>query len=101
MFLGNSLLSILAANDFESQRSTHELQRPQRDLHQLRWPDTDATKFHVAHGEMIRILRKNEFEVLDLIELYAPEGASTSFTFLDAEWAAKWPHEEIWVARKQ
>lgn len=101
VFLGNSLLSILAANDFETQAATHELQRPQRDIHQLRWPDTDATEFHVSHGEMIRILRTNNFEVLDLIELYAPEGASTKYTFLDAAWAAKWPHEEIWVARKR
>lgn len=100
VFLGNSLLSILAANDFESVSATSELQRPQRDLHHLRWPDTDASEFHVSHGEMIRILRSNDFEVLDLIELYAPDGASTNFTFLDAQWAAKWPHEEIWVARK-
>ncbi len=101
VFLGNSVLSILAANDFESEPSTNQLRRPQRDLHQLRWPDTDASEFHVSHGDMIRILRTNGFEVLDLIELYAPPGASTKETFLEAAWASQWPHEEIWVARKR
>lgn len=100
VFLANSLLSILAANDFEGEAATSELLRPQRDLHHLRWPDTDASEFHVSHGDMIRILRTNGFEVLELIELYAPPGATTNYTFLDAEWASKWPHEEIWVARK-
>ena len=100
VFLGNSVLSILAFNDFESQSATNELRRPQRDLHKLRWPDTDATEFHLSHGDMIRMLRKNSFEILDLIELYAPAGASSSHTYLDAEWASQWPHEEIWVARK-
>ncbi len=100
VFLGNSVLSVLAANDFEGQTATNELLRPQRDLHHLHWPDTDASEFHVSHGDMIRILRRSGFEVLDLIELYAPPGATTNYTFLDAEWASKWPHEEIWVARK-
>lgn len=100
VFLANSLLSILTANDFEGESATNRLLRPQRGLHHLHWPDTDASEFHVSHGEMIRILRLNGFEVLDLIELYAPPGATTSYAFLDAEWASKWPHEEIWVALK-
>lgn len=101
VFLGNSVLAVLAANDFEGETATNELLRPQRGLHHLEWPDTDASEFHVSHGDMIKILRRNGFEVLDLIELYAPPGASTTYTFLDAEWASKWPHEEVWVARKQ
>lgn len=101
VFLGNSLLSVLAANDFEGEPATNELLRPQRGLHHLHWPDTDASEFHVSHGDMIRILRSNGFEVLDLIELYAPEGATTRYTFLDAEWASKWPHEEVWIAARK
>lgn len=100
-FLGNSLLSILAANDFEDETATNELQRPQRGLHHVRWPDTDSSEFHVSHGEMIRILRHNDFEILDLVELYAPEGATTSYTFVSPEWSTAWPCEEIWIARKR
>lgn len=99
-FLGNSLLSILAVNDFEHETATNELQRPQQGLHHLRWPDSDASEYHVSHGDMIKILRGNRFEVLDLVELYAPEGATTSYTFVSPEWSRAWPAEEIWIARK-
>ena len=99
-FLGNSVLSVLACNDFEHETATNELQRPQRGLHHLRWPDTDSSEYHVSHGDMIKILRANGFEVLDLVELYAPEGATTSYTFVSPEWSRAWPAEEIWIARK-
>jgi hypothetical protein len=40
--------------------------------------------------------------VLDLVELYAPDAAvDAAFYHSDAEWAKKWPWEEIWKARKR
>ena len=100
VFLGNSTLFTLAVNDFEDEMITPELQRPQRGLHHVRWPDTDSSEFHISHGDMIRLLRRCGFEILDLVELYADPEASTTYPFLDAVWASKWPHEEVWVARK-
>ncbi len=35
-----------------------------------------------------------------LVELQAPEGASTSYGYVNADWARRWPSEEVWVARK-
>ena len=42
------------------------------------------------------------FEVLDLVELYAPDDAvdHAYYDAFSAEWARKWPAEEIWVAKK-
>ena len=58
--------------------------------------------YHLAHGEMIRLLRKNGFEILALHERLAP-GSTEDHTYYDyvpAEWARRWPAEEIWVARR-
>ena len=38
-------------------------------------PTTPAVDFHLGYGDWIRLLRANGFEVEDLIELQAPEGA--------------------------
>ena len=51
---------------------------------------------------MIRILRANGFEVEALHERLAPEATVDHdyYEFMPAEWARRWPAEEIWVARK-
>ena len=55
----------------------------------------------MGHGDWVKVLRGNGFEILDLAELYASEdtGQHAYYAF-DPEWARKWPWEEIWRARK-
>ena len=64
-------------------------------------PGETGTEFHLAHGDWIRLLRATGFEVEDLIELQAPADAMTHgyYDFVSAEWARRWPAEEMWVAR--
>jgi hypothetical protein len=68
----------------------------------ITWPDEPGVEFHLPHGEWIRLLRGNGFEVLDLIEIQAPPEAATHprYDYVTAEWARQWPAEELWVARK-
>jgi hypothetical protein len=82
---------------------TESLQRPQRELRKIRWPDTGETEFHAPAGELIEILGAAGFVVERLVELYAPDDATTHeyYKYMSAEWAKKWPAEEIWVARKR
>jgi hypothetical protein len=77
--------------------------RAQSGLYKVEWPDTGETEFHLPHGELIDVLRDNGLAVERLIELYAPEDAVTHpyYDSVTAEWARKWPAEEIWVARKR
>jgi hypothetical protein len=73
-------------------------------MHRFEWPEEDqSVEFHIAHGEMIKLLRDCGFEVEALIEIQAPEGAQPHrFAGLPSpEWAHKWPSEEIWKARKK
>jgi hypothetical protein len=83
--------------------ATERLQRPQRDLNRIEWPDTGEVEFHLPHGALIAVLRESGFEIERLVELYAPDDAETHefYEYVTAEWARKWPPEEIWVARKR
>ena len=99
LFLRNSTISMLCA----ALDGWHEtLQRPQRGLHRLDWEDDDTTEFQLGHGDLFKLLRESGFDVLDLVELYAPDEAEDAAYYLsNAEWAKKWPWEEIWKARKR
>jgi SAM-dependent methyltransferase len=99
VFLTNSFVSYLCAIDEGGTSET--LQRPQRGAYRMQWPGEEGIEYHLAHSDWIDLLRANGFEVERLIELYAPEGsrAHDYYDYVTPEWASKWPHEEIWVAR--
>lgn len=100
-FLRNSTLSILCAPD--EGKPTAELVRPQRGLGRLEWPGELGVEWQLPHGELFRLLRETGFDVIDLVELYAPDDAVDHeyYDTFSADWSRKWPAEEIWVARKR
>jgi SAM-dependent methyltransferase len=101
VFLRNSTLLMLCAPDEEGP-AEERLLRPQRGLHRLDWPDDEGVEFHLGHGEWIALLQASGFEVEALWELYAaPEVEDHAYYPFSAEWASKWPAEEIWKARKR
>ena len=100
-FLCNSTLSILCAPD--EGVVEERLVRSHADLGRIEWPGEDeGVNYHLPHGEMIRVLRKNGFEVEALHERLAPASAEghVYYDFVSAAWARRWPAEEVWVARK-
>jgi hypothetical protein len=100
VFLTNSVLAILCSPDDPDAPVGERLQQPQPGIYQMEWPGDPAVEFHLAHSEWIRLLHAAGFEVLDLVELYAPANAEGLNFFVDAEWAKRWPAEEVWKARK-
>jgi SAM-dependent methyltransferase len=99
VFLRNSTLAVLCAT--EEGGPVESLQRPQRGLYRLEWaaPEPEI-EFQMGHGDWVRLLRANGFEIEALVELYAKEDAvDHSYYSSNAEWAKKWPSEEIWRAR--
>ena len=74
--------------------------RPQAGLHRVEYTDDEGVEFHLPHGDLLRLLRASGFEVLDLVELYAPVGAADQ-QYIAVDWATRWPMEEIWRARKR
>ncbi len=100
IFLVNGTLSMLTAPDEADAPSGDRLLRPYFGMHRFEWSDTVAVEFHLGYGDRIRLLRANGFEIEDLIEIQAPEGATTRSPYMTPEWARRWPSEEIWKARK-
>jgi SAM-dependent methyltransferase len=101
VFLRNSTLVVLCMR--MEGGAGEQLERPQRGLCRIHWEDTDEVEFQLPHGELISLLHDSGFELERLVELYAPEGAETHgyYDLVTAEWASKWPAEEIWAARKR
>jgi SAM-dependent methyltransferase len=100
VFLRNSMVSMLC---MALDGVTESLQRPQRELRKITWPDTGETNFQAPTGELIDILGAAGFALERLVELYAPDDATTHeyYQYVSAEWGRKWPVEEIWAARKR
>lgn len=74
------------------------LLRAQRDVRRVRAPGQGA--FHPGHGEWIQVLRASGFSVDALHELYAPPDAEPHpyYQPATADWARRWPVEDLWVA---
>jgi SAM-dependent methyltransferase len=53
-----------------------------------------------SHGEWIRSFVAHGFVVDDLVELVAPEDATTTYDFAPHSWARRWPAEEIWCVTR-
>lgn len=101
VFLRNTTLAMLCMPDTGPVSTT--LQRPQRGMNRLEWTDDDpGVEFHPGTGDLFRMLRRAGLDVLDIVEVYAPDGAQDHprYSYVPAEWARRWPSEEIWRARK-
>ena len=102
VFLRNSTLALLCMP--ESGKVQERLQRPQRAMHRLQWNGDDpGVEFHLGHGELVRLLRRTGFEILDLVEIFASANAIDHeyYSYVPADWARNWPSEELWRARKR
>jgi SAM-dependent methyltransferase len=101
VFLCNSVLCMLCSP--EGGKVADRLVRPQFGMHRFEWTDDDGVEFHLGHGDMLRLLRETGFDVEGLWEIQGSESAEdhSYYDFVSAEWARKWPAEEIWKARKR
>jgi SAM-dependent methyltransferase len=99
VFLTNSVLATLCVPEAEGS-AQDRLQRAQHGLHRVQWPG-GGVEFHPGHGDWIRILRTSGFVVESLQELYAPADATNHgyYDIASAEWARRWPVEDLWSAR--
>ena len=111
IFLTNHVVFMLAASDGEGP-AEERLNRPYFHDRRYTWPDDESVEFHLTHGEWIRLLRDNGFEIERLVELQAPEvprsggggalpGEEVPFGMATRDWARRWPTEEAWIALKR
>jgi SAM-dependent methyltransferase len=100
IFLRNGVLFSLCAPDSEDPAGDRLL-RPYFGLHRLEWTDDGSVNWSLGIGPLIRLFLAQGFEIVDCVELQAREGATTSFPYVTADWASRWPSEEIWRVRKR
>lgn len=98
VFLRGGTLQLLCSPD--EGRTSERLVRDYRTIARIEWADDGSVEFHPGFGDLVRTLRRHGFEVEDLLELFAPDGATTRYEWASPEWARRWPTEEIWKARK-
>jgi SAM-dependent methyltransferase len=101
IFLVNGTILVLCVPDEDDQPADLLLKRDYFGMHRFEWPDGESVEFHLGYGDWIRLLRRNGFEIEDLIELRPPAEATTRYPFITSEWARRWPSEQIWKARKR
>ncbi len=69
-------------------------------LHRLE--DAESVNFQLPYGEWLRLFRRHDLEVEDLVEPRPAAGAtSTYWDASEVEWARRWPSECIWKARRR
>jgi SAM-dependent methyltransferase len=100
VFLVNAPLLMLCMAELEEEPAEERLRRPYFGMHRFEWPDDDSVEFHLAHGDLISLLRRSGFEIEELREIQPPADARTRYEFVALDWARKWPSEEVWKARK-
>jgi SAM-dependent methyltransferase len=100
VFLTNSVLTALCVPDGGGNASDH-LQRSPLDVARVAWPG-GGIEHHPSHGAWIAILRRAGFVVDALHELHAPSTGDGPeyYEIATAEWAARWPVEDLWVAHR-
>lgn len=101
IFFFGSFLLTLCEPEADDQAAESCLLRPAFGIYRMQWPGDWGVEFHLSHGDWIRLLRRNGFEVEDLVEVQAPEGATTRYPFVTSQWAHQWPSEELWKARRR
>jgi ubiquinone/menaquinone biosynthesis C-methylase UbiE len=104
LFMRNSTLQVLCSPD--EGKVAENLVRPQKGMRRFDWTDEavgPSTDFHISASELFQLLRKTGFDLVDFRELYAPDDAVDHpwYSYVPAEWAKRWPAEEIWRARKR
>ena len=100
-FLTNGALLMLCVPDEDHVAAGDRLLRDYHGMHRFAWPDEPGIEFHLGHGDWVRLFRANGLAVENLIEVRAPAGATTRHDFVTADWAARWPSEEVWTVRKE
>jgi SAM-dependent methyltransferase len=104
VFLTNGTLWILTVPETDDEGPAGDrLLRPYFGMHRFDWPGESGVEFHLGYGDWIRLLRASGFEVLDLIEVRAPEDRTelSGDGLVDPDWARRYPAEQIWRARRQ
>ena len=103
VFLGNTPLAMLCMPP-SGGPCEPTLHRGYFELRRLDWTraevDPGGIEFNLPISSWIRLFKETGFEVLDYLELQAPEDSEDRFG-VPASWARRWPAEHVWKLRRR
>jgi SAM-dependent methyltransferase len=104
VFLGSSPLAMICT-PMNGASCEPQLHRDYFDIHTFDWRkveiDPGGMEFNLMISDWLRLFRDTGFDVLDYIELRAPDSATGLRFSIPAEWARRWPSEQVWKLRKR
>jgi SAM-dependent methyltransferase len=101
VFLTTTPIFQLCAAEEDGVAAGDRLIRPYFGMRRFEWPGDPGVEFNLTYGDWIRTLGESGFAVEALHEPQVPEDADPGrYDFITAGWAHRWPHEAIWVARR-
>lgn len=82
---------------------TFTLMEPYFGMHRVDWKDGDeeGTEFNLTISDWFKLWKDVGFDVVAYHELQAPTGGDEVRFFTTAEWAHRYPSEQIWKVRKR
>lgn len=103
VFLGNSPISSVCS-PLDGAPVDDRLHRDYFGLHRLDWRqvtiDPGGVEFSLTFSEWLRLFRRTGFDVLDYLEVQAPEHAPENRFNASVAWARRFPLEHVWKLRK-
>ena len=86
--------------DETAETTTRELKGDYFDMYEL--DDPESVTYQLPYGEWLRLFRRCDLVVEDLIELRPGPDAVTSYVdYVPHDWARRWPAEHIWKLSKR
>jgi SAM-dependent methyltransferase len=74
-------------------------------MHRIDWTDAEidsgGVEFNLPLSGWFRLFREAGFEVLDYLELRAPESAEGAPFAIPSSWAKRWPSEQVWKLKRR
>lgn len=100
VFLTNSPLAAMCVPE-DSGPAGDRLLRGRDAVRTVSWSG-GGVEHHPTHGEWIDVLGRSGFVVDALHELVPPPGAEDPdwYEIVTADWAGRWPAEDVWIARR-
>lgn len=103
VMLGTSPLAV-ACTPLDGSNITDRLARPYFGMHRLDWTEVEVDpggiEFNLTLSDWMRLFRDTGFEVLDFIEVQAPRPGPEVRFYVSADWAHRYPTEQVWKLRK-
>jgi SAM-dependent methyltransferase len=105
VMLGTSTLASLCSPADGTLPCSERLERDYFSMHRFDWTeaadDPGGVEFNLPLSGWFRLFREKGFEVVDFLELQAPAPGTKMNYFVTADWAHRYPSEQVWKVRKR